>query len=629
MLSAIREKTQGIIATFILALVAIPFALWGTYSYFEGGSELNVAKVAGVKITQQAYRLSLDRLAAGQVDAAIINRPEVKRQVLDSLIDQTLLARNGVEQGYRIGDSKLARLIRESPQFQRQDRFDQELYQMLLRREGLSEEGFEQRLRALHMTSQIQAGLSQSALSLPAEKERLLRLWQERRRFDYVLIGPDRFRAEVAVPEGEIEQYYQSHPEEFKTPEQVRIEYVRLAVADLARRYELSEQELRRAYEQEIGRYSTPEKRRLSHILIEIPASGSGDAEQQALAKARELEQQLKAGADFAELAKAESADSGSAQQGGDLGYIGTGALPRELEQAVSKLKVGEITEPVRTSYGYHIGKLTEFTPSVRKSFEEARADIEKNVRQRKGEEEFLDKVERLRNLVYEHPDNLEPAAQALELQILRSDWFGRSGGDGIAREPKVIEAAFSLEVLEGRQNSDAIELNRDTLVALRVSEHRPAALKPLAEVRAQIESRLREERSRSRAADLANEIMKEAQAGKVLADQASARGLKLEQAEISRIEPKQVERKLVAAVFKARRPAEGEQVYGQADLGPLGQAVFALNAVIEVASDKADPALAQRVDAILQRRHTGDVYGEYLARLRQTADIQIYENNL
>ncbi len=629
MLSSIREKTQGIIATFILGLVIIPFALWGTYSYFEGSSELNVAKVAGLKITQQAYRANLDRLAAAQVDAAVINRPEVKRQVLELMIDERLLARNVNDQGYRIGDTRLARLIHELPQFRRGDRFDQELYQMVLRRSGLSEDGFERQLRATHATNQIQAGLSASALTLPGEKERLLRLWQERRRFDYVLIGSDRFSNEVTVPEAEIEQYYQSHPEEFKTPEQVQVEYVRLAVADLARKHEPTEQELHRAYEQEIGRYTTPEKRRISHILIEVPASGGGDSDQQALAKARELEQRLRAGADFAKLAKADSADSGSAQQGGDLGYTGAGTLPQELEQAVSKLKVGEITEPVRTSYGYHIGKLTEFTPSVRKSFEQARAEIEKNVRQRKGEEEFLDKFERLRNLVYEHPDSLEPAAQALELQVERSDWFGRGGGAGITREPKVIEAAFSLEVLDGRQNSDAIELNRDSLIALRVSEHRPAALKPLAEVRAQIDSRLRAERSRARAADLANEIVKEAQTGKTLAEQAAARGLKLEQAEVSRIEAKQIERKLVATVFKARRPREGERVYGQADLGPLGQAVFALNAVSETALDKADPALVQRVDATLQQRHAGDVYGDYLARLRQTADIQIYENNL
>ncbi len=626
MLSAIREKTQGIIATFILALVAIPFALWGTYSYFEGGSELNVAKVAGIKISQQAYRASLDRLAASQVDASIIARPEVKRHVLDALIDQTLLTRNGIEQGYRISDSKLAQLIRESPQFRRQERFDQELYQAILRREGLSEEGFEGRLRALHVSNQIQAGLSQSALSLPAEKERLLRLWQERRRFDYLLIASDRFKAEITISPAEIEQYYQSHAEEFRTPEQLRIEYLRLAVADLARKHEPSEQELHRAYEQESGRYSTPEKRRLSHILIEVQAQAE---EQQALAKARELEQQLRAGADFVKLAKAESADSGSAQQGGDLGYIGTGALPPELEQAVGKLKVGEITAPVRTSYGYHIGKLTEFTPSARKSFEEARADIQKNVRQRKGEEEFFDKLERLRNLVYEHPDSLEPAAQALGLQIMRSDWFGRGGGADIAREPKVIEVAFSPEVLDRRQNSDAIELSRDALVALRVSEHRPAALKPLAEVRAQIEARLREERARARAADLAAEILKEARAGRTLAELASARGLKLEQAEVSRIEPQQVERTLVVAVFKARRPKGGEQVYGQADLGPLGEAVFALSEVTEAAADKTDPTLARRVDRILQERRAADVYGQYLARLRREADIRIYENNL
>lgn len=629
MLTSIRERTQGIIATFILALVIIPFALWGTYSYFEGGTELNVAKVDGVKITQQTYRTSLDRLGASRLDPALLGRPEFKRQLLDALIDQTLLTQNGVEQGYHVSDAELARLIREAPEFRSGDRFDPERYQAILRRESLSEEGFERRLRASHVNNQIQAGLTQSALLLPAERERLLRLWQERRQFEYVMVSPDRFEREVSVSEPEVEQYYREHPDEFKVPEQVRIDYFRLSVGDLASKVEPTEDELRRAYEQEVGRYSTPEKRRVSHILIELPEGTGAEQQERALAKARELEQRLRSGADFAQLAKEHSADSGSAQQGGDLGNVGPGTLPPELEQAVARLKVGELTAPIKTSYGYHIAKLTEFAPAARKSFEQARVEIEKNVRQRKGEEEFFDKFERLRNLVYEHPDSLEPATQALGLKVMRSDWFTRAGGPGIASEPKIVEAAFSPEVLEGRRNSDAIELSRDTLVALRIGEHRPAALKTLDEVRAQIEGRLRRERAQARAAELAAEILKEVRTGKTLAEQAAARGVKLEQAEVSRIEPGQVDRTLVTAVFKTQRPKEGEAAYGQVELTTPGSAVFAVRGVIEVAPDKAEAMLVQRVDALLQQRRAVDVYGEYVSRLRETADIQVYADNL
>jgi peptidyl-prolyl cis-trans isomerase D len=629
MLSAIREKTQGIIATIILSLVIIPFALWGTYSYFQGSSNVNVATVQGTNISQQAYRVAIDRLLANNVRPEILQNPEVKRQVLDSLIEQTLLVQNGIKQGYRVGDAELARMITEEPQFQRGDRFDPTLYQAVLRREGLSEQSFEQRLRTAQIASQIQTGFSDSTLPLPSEKDTLLRMWLQQREFDYVIVGPARFVGSAHVPEDAIKQYYESHPDEFKTPEQVRIGYIQLSVADLASDYQPTEAQLLKAFADEKARYSTPDQRRISHILIEVPSGASKEDDAKALEKARGIEQKLRAGGDFATLAKENSADSGTAAKGGDLGVVEPGTLPRALEDAVKKLKPGEITEPVRTSFGYHIAKLTKYTPGTQKTFEQARPDIEKLLRNRKAEEEFYEKVEQLSNLVYEHPESLAPAAERLGLKIAQSDWFSREGGQGIAANAKVVEAAFSPEVLHESRNSEAIELAQDKLVALRVIDHREASRKALADVRGEIQTLLQRQQAEASANKLGSEIYAKLREGQSLAELAKANGLNLEHAEVSRIDPKTVDRRLLTAVFKARVPEADKPVFGEVDLQANGRAVFALKSVKKGVPAEANDALVRRVDSMLQQRGGAELYRDYLSRLRETADVQIYPDKL
>ena len=626
MLSAIRDKTQGIIATFILALVIIPFALWGTYSYFEGGSNVSVAEVDGTEISQQTYRITIDQLLASNINPALLQSPEFKRQVLDSLIDQTLLVRNAIEQGYRIGDAELVRFIRQIPQFQREGQFDPLLYEAALRREGAS---FPERLRTLHIAGQIQAGLMESAFLLPADKEALIRLWSEQREFDYVVVRPDRFISGVRVAEDAIKEYYDLHPTEFRTPEQVRVEYLELSLANLAGEFEPTEADLRQAYEEEQGRFLTPEQRRVSHILFEVAVDAKQEDVDRVLQKARDIEAQLRNGGDFAALAKEHSADSGTAANGGDLGVVTQGVLPRELEQAIAKLKVEEITAPVKTSYGYHIAKLTEHTPATGKSFEEAREELQKIVRQRRAEEVFYQKVEQLSNLAYEHPDSLGPAAEALDLKPLQSDWFSREGGQGITANAKVAEAAFGPDVLHDSRNSEAIELGTDKVVVLRVIGHREAARKPLDEVRAQIQTRLQREQATAETNKLGGEIYASLLGGQSLEQLAKANGLNLERAQITRIDPKQVNRQIVTAVYKAPKPQSDTPVYGEVDLGAAGHAVFMLKSVKATTTPDADDVLVRRVDSALQQRLGRGQYGDYLVRLRETADIKVFPDRL
>ncbi len=629
MLAKIREKTQGIIATIILGMIAIPFALWGVNSYFEGGPATNVAKVDGVKISQLDYRRALDQFR-GQVKPDVLGSRQFKQMVLDGLVDQVLLVQRLHEAGFRVSDARLGQLIREAPYFQRDGRFDPELYRAVLQREGMTQADFESRLRQENLAEQLRAGLAQSVIVTDADKTAVLRLLVQQRRLAYVAVSPEPFNKKAHVTRQAIKDYYSAHKDAFKTPEQVRIEYIRLSASELAEGYQPTEQELRKLYE-ESGQFTTPAKRRASHILFSVPRDASAEQAQRALKKAEEVENQIRQGADFAALAKKYSDDPQSAAKGGNLGEITPGLLPRELDDAVSALKPGEVSAPVRTEYGYHLVKLTDYTPAKRKPYGEVRAKLVELARSRKGEGQFYDKSERLRNLVFEQPDSLGPAAKGLGLKIKHSDWFTRAGGSGIAADPKIVEAAFSFDVLENKHNSEAIELGADTLVVLRTAEHRAAAIKALSEVQAEIEQRLRHQQAREQAQQLSEEWIKQLNQGRSsLKDLAQRHGYAYHAPKfVTREESAGMNRRIVEAGFAAPRPGSGRTVYGILDLGSLGHGVYALSEVKEGNPEKADAELRERVQRELQRRRGAEYFTDYRSGLRQQADIKLYADQL
>jgi peptidyl-prolyl cis-trans isomerase D len=628
MLTKIREKTQGIIAAFILALIAIPFALWGVNSYFDTGGKINVAKVDDTEISQDEYRRTLDRLRA-RVEPQALNDPRFKQSVLDSLIGQTLLARDAENQGYRISDVQLAQILRDQQAFQRDGQFDPALYEALLRREGLSPREFETRVRENILVTQVQAGISESHIVTQSEIAALARLLTQERELVHAMISTEALMAKATVSGPDIEQYYSAHPEMFQFPEQVRVEYLRLSAADLDKGFQPSEEELKKAYDEEAARYVIPEKRRASHILISLSAQPSEDQSKQALAKIQDIAKQARAGGDFGGLAKKHSADSATAAQGGDLGEVRRGVLPKELEDAVYALKSGEVSQPVRSTYGYHLVKLTAHTPEKRKSFAEVRKELVEVVRRRQGEERFFDVSEKFRNLVYEQPDSLAPAAKALGLEIRKSEWFSPAGGSGIAADPKVVQAAFEPDVLSQARNSDAIEVSADTLVAVRVADRRPAGRKPLAEVRPRIERILKQQRALEQARSLGEAALRELRAGASLEVLARKRGFKYVPAKtLTRRQTAGIDPRIVESAFRAPRPEGDKPVHDLVDLGEQGYAVLAVKRVRD-ASGRADNATQQQIRALLGTRRGADYYANYRAGLRQKAEIKIYSDQL
>jgi peptidyl-prolyl cis-trans isomerase D len=626
MLTTIREKTQGIIATIIIAFIAIPFALWGINSYFDGGSRLDVASVNGEKISEAVYRGRLEELRR---DPRLADSPAIKRQILDSIVDEMLIVRDAHNQGFRLGDERLARIIRENPQFQNAGRYEPELYENFVRRQGMTKAGFENQQRLFLVTSQLHQGLVNSSIVTDAELAGLLRLLKQQREIAYLTIGAERFLAGASVTPAAVEEYYHTHPELFRTEEQVRIEYVRLAAPDLLKDLRASEAELRKLYADDPSKSLRPESRRAAHILIALAPSASAGEETQALAKIEGIEKQLRAGADFAKLARAHSQDTDSAAQGGDLGELRPGVLPKSLQDAIFALKAGELSKPVRSEYGYHLTKLTAYQPAVQRPFEELRPQLEKQWRQQQGETRYFEASEKLRNLVFEQSDSLAPAADALGLKVATSEWFGRAGGSGVAAHPRVIEAAFGTEAIQQKRNSDAIELAGDTLAAIRVVDHRPAVPKPLNDVRAQIERKLRQEAAQRAARELGEKLVQELGGGQSLEATARKLGLAVQGPKLVARDATGVDRAVVDAAFRAARPAGGKPVSGGVDLGSKGFAVYVLSRVIDGDVAKADAATREKAKRMLATQRGAGIFLSYRDALKQKADIKIYPERL
>ncbi|MFL6621372.1 MAG: SurA N-terminal domain-containing protein [Sulfurifustis sp.] len=627
MLAKIREKTQGIIATLILTFVAIPFILWGISSYFDRGSSVAVAKVNGVEISQQAYRQRLEELRG--IDPRRADNRALHEMILESMIEQSLLTRDAEDHGYRMSDARLAQMIHDLPYFRRDGRFDSTMYEALLRRQGLRPSDFEAQLRRENLTTQVQRGLGETAFVTDEDVTALIRLIKQERRVSYAIVSPEAFLPKVSVSDAEINEYYQANQESFRSPEAVRVEYVTLRASDASQQVQPTEDELRQAYNADAARYVTPEKRRASHILISVPSGANADADKTARARAEALAKELRGGANFAAVAKKQSDDKDSAARGGDLGDLVAGTLPPELDAAVRALKPGEVSAPVHTQYGYHIVKLTSYQPEQRKSFESVRAQLLDQLRKRKGEERFYELAERFRNLVYEHSEGLQPAAKELGLTVQTSDWFTKSGGSGIAAQPRVVTAAFEPDVVSRARNSDAIEINPETLVALHVVEYRPSAVRPLTEVRATIERTLKERRAAEQARARAQEWLKQLEQGTKLADIARSGGAKVETGKaLTRENSGGVDKRLADAVFAAARPKD-RPVAGEVDLGQQGSAVYVLEAVRDIDPATADAELKQRIKRQLVQRRGADYYMNYRSGLRKTADVKINTDQL
>lgn len=517
MLQVIRDRAQGIIAWVIVILIIIPFALWGINQYTGDGKEIPVAEVNDASISKdqlqtalQQQRQRLEQMLGQNFRPEMFSEAAMKPAMVDQLVERELMLQGARDAGLRVADSGMAALIRSISAFQVDGKFSQDAYERALRAQGMSASYFESQLRRDLLVEQLRAGLEKSAFATPSELDRYLRLQNQTRDFGYLLFPVGAFAGQVQISDDEVKRFYDEKKANFTQPEMVRIAYVELSADALAASAQVSEEQLRAYYDSHQDEFAEPESRRASHILISVAAGSSPDVEQAAQKKAEDVLKRLQGGESFATVAKQMSEDPGSAKQGGDLGFFERGVMDKAFEEKVFSLKKGELSEPVRSAFGYHIIRLEEVRGGGTKPLEEVRGQIRTKI----GEDSFYDVAEKLNELTYQHPDTLQNAADELKLPVQHSDYFARSGGRGVAANPKVPQAAFSEDVLEQGNNSDTIEVGPNHLVVLRVEDRRPEAQRPVDEVRGQIVDELRREKARANARAAADKAMEALKAG-------------------------------------------------------------------------------------------------------------------
>ncbi len=516
MFDSIRNHKKYLMG-FLMILIIPSFVLFGIegYTRFNEGANA-VATVDGRDITKAewdfAHQQESQRLREMMptIDAALLDSDGARYATLERLVRERLYAVAAQAFNLYTSNERLARELQQNETIATLRRpdgsLDLEAYRQLLARQGLTPEAFESNVRAGVSQRQVIAGIQQSGFAPTALANVSLNAFFERREVRAAQFAARDFAAQVQPTDAEIEAFYQANTARFQLPEQVDVEYLVLDVAALQGGVALNEADLRAYYEQNAGRLSGNEERRASHILLTVPPGAS--AEDKAAVRQRAqalLEQVRKAPATFADVAKAESQDPGSAARGGDLDFFGRGAMVKPFEDAVFALSKGAISDLVETEFGFHIIQLNDIKSPPQRSFESVRAEIEADLKKQQAQRQFAEAADTFSNLVYEQPDSLQPAADRLKLQIQTAKGVQREpqpGASGPLANPRLLEALFSDEAIGKKRNTEAIETGSGQLASARVVQHAPARTQPLDEVRAQVRERLVAQRS----AELARE---------------------------------------------------------------------------------------------------------------------------
>jgi len=504
-LEAIRKHAKGWLAKVILGLIAITFALFGVDSYMKGDKSGGmVAEVGDVGISREELTREIqgqsDRMRetlGPAYDPAVIESAEFRKQVLDSLIERKALLQEAKRLKFLAPDAYIASVLGQIPAFQQDGAFSQPRYEAVLRQNGRTPAQFENELRQAFMLETITSSISLAGFPSKTSLTQIARLVAQQREIAWADLPTSSVASEIKLTPAEVERYYADHKAEFTEPEQIRAEYLVLDIAAVAAGIEVSDQAVADYYAANAAQFGRPELRSASHILIAADKNADAATRAQAKAKATELVQTLqKSPGRFAELARTQSQDPGSAAQDGSLGSFGRGMMVKPFEDAVFSMKPNEIRGPVESDFGFHIIRLDGIEPAQAAPLAEVRAAVVDELRKQQAQKTFADLADSFSNLVYENADSLQPAASAAKLKVQQSSWMTARNAPPPFNHAGLSSALFSPESIKSRQNTEAIEVQPGTLVAARVAEHRPARLRPLADVSAAIEARLRAERT-------------------------------------------------------------------------------------------------------------------------------------
>ncbi|MCF3195457.1 SurA N-terminal domain-containing protein [Pseudomonas bubulae] len=623
MLQNIRDNSQGWIAKTIIGVIVALMALTGFDAIFQATStSQDAAKVNGEEITQVELSQAVDmqrrqllQQLGKDFDSSLLDEKMLREAALKGLIDRKLLLQGAKDAKFSFSEAALDQVILLTPEFQEDGKFSPERFDQVIRQLGYGRLQFRNMLGEEMLSGQLRAGLAGSGFVTDEQVNAFARLEKQTRDFASLNIKAD--PAAVKLSDAQIKAYYDEHAKEFMTPDQVVIDYIELKKSAFFDQVAVKDDELQALYQKEIANLA--EQRRAAHILIEVNDKVS---DEQAKAKIAEIQQRLAKGESFEALAKEFSQDPGSAANGGDLGFAGPGVYDPVFETAVYGLKQDQVSEPVRTSFGYHLIKLLGVEAPEVPSFASLKDKLTHDLKTQQVERLFVDATKQLEDSAFEASDLAQPA-QELKLTVHTSAPFGREGGEGVTANRAVVQAAFSTEVMDEGANSTALELDPETVVVLRVKEHRKPEQLPLEAVASSIRAQLVKEHASAAAKARAEDIIKELRDGKLPLNQPiDGQTWKVQEAVARGQEG--IDPAVLQAVFRMPKPAAKDKpTFGSVTLADGTVVVLRLNGVNDAVAPTEEEKASYR--RFLASRVGQQDFAAYRKQLENEAKVERY----
>lgn len=619
MFDFVRKHTKWMMGLMFLLIIPA-FVLVGVDGYKAiNASGPSVAEIGKHSITQSdwdaAHKMEVERLRTSvpNLDPKVLDSAEAKYATLERMVRDQVIGQAAEDARLTTTDARLAAEIVKIPGVRKADgSVDREAYQRFLAQRGYAQpEAFEAALRRDMTLGQVEGSVAGTSFASTAAADALLKALYQRREIQFARFVPSDFSAKVSLTDADLEAFYQANQSMFEVPESASVEYVTLDMDSIRKSVSVNEADVKSYYEQNVSRLSGKEERRASHILVSAPKDAPADKRQAAKEKAAALLQQVRKAPDsFAEVARKNSDDIGSAKAGGDLDFFGRGAMVKPFEEAVFAMKKGDISELVESDFGFHIIRLTDVKAPKPKSFEELRAGIEADLRNQLAQRRYAEVAESFTNGVFEQPDTYKGVAEKLKLEIKTAANVARSplpGATGPLASPKLLEALFAPESLSSKRNTEAVEVGANQLVSARIVQHNAARLLALSEVKDRVKERL----TVVRAAEMAR---KEGEA-RLAQWKSNAKDAKLgSSVVVARDQLQGLELPVVEAALRAT--TQSLPVWTSADLGSRGYVVVRVNAQLPRAEKPQDAAAREAAQAAQWlAKAESDAYFEVLKR--------------
>ena len=621
MMERLRDGASSIWIKVILGLIILSFVFAGIGSYLAGGSGPKpAAKVGGEKISQQqfeqAYQNERNQMQSqlGEYFSTLMGNPEYVKQlresVLNRMVNNVLIEQRAKKLGMHISNEQIRQAIFAIPAFQENGVFSNELYNNLLQRSGITPDQFAQSVGTDLLRQQYLSSIEGSDFTLKNQLDSLSQLEGQQRQIRTITLDLAKFKAEQTITDAQAKLYYDENPQQFTRPEQLKAAYVELTAKNIKDAIQVTPEQAQQYYKENESKFSTAEKIQVSHILIQ----GDTAADK---AKAEAVLAQLKAGANFAELAEKDSADKFSAKDGGKLDWFGRGVMDPAFDKAAFALnKVGELSGVVQTAFGFHIIKLDGIKPAVVKPFTDVEQSIIADLKEQKLSESFYNLQQDLAQQAFEHPDSLDAAAKSVNATIQTTGYFSTNTAPSVLNNPKVLKSLMSTDVHDDGLNSDVIDLGPEHVMVVRVESTRPQAVLPFKDVEANVKTLLATKLGEEAAEAESNKILVDLRAGKSEAVTKDGYAFSADRV-ISRSDKNST---LAQVAFRMPQPVDGKSTFGVTGDATGNVIIVALDKVI-TPKTTAEADNAKFVEKVAQMNAQQDLMST-LSQLRDTGDV-------